>query len=225
MVAVDSTGGIWDFDNWAYPVRLDAATSGAGSLHSDILQTQCTSGVRVALLRYNIVLAWWWNGATQPETSIYPIDLEPRFEPQRGVDGEEGEGATKAVKGVPCVSLRTKVDFFRLPFVPMDGLPPTDKDVRPSPAGRPRLVKIAVFGSPRRESLLGLTNQGHVVLFRDMASRRDAMDGRWQYVRFSSHTKMGRIFIRISWLLLATRKAFAEHLLSKVSRMTNETLE
>lgn len=174
-VALDNSGGIWGFDNWAYPVRLNSSILDPSS-DGEVAQIQCTSSVCTALLKNGDVLAWWSNGITQlPEEPIRSTDLTP--------DDDDVDGRT--LKAIRCILLRSQVEFCRLPAIPTGVLPPIHSTGRTGWSERPRLVKIAAMGYREQgdcEALLGLTKLGHVVIFRDMQCRMDAEVGNWEYV-------------------------------------------
>lgn len=174
MVGLDSTGNIWDIDDREYPIRLDASISGA-PLDSEVVQIQCTPDVSTALLKSGAVLVWWSDDV-----------IQSRGAPARSVDlyleDEEGEGAT--MKAIRCVLLSDQVKFCRVPEIPMDDLPLRNKCADNGLPNRPQLVKIAAarLRFMGYDVLLGLTNQGHVLLFRDMWNETSIAGGHWEYV-------------------------------------------
>ena len=95
---------------------------------------------------------------------------------------EEHDLANKANKifatpahEIPCATWDLKQDSFKLPA--LANLPPLPTSLESKDI---KVVKIAAFDN----SLIALTNYGHVVKFDGLANGMTAKTGRWTYVSF-----------------------------------------
>lgn len=118
----------------------------------------------------------WWPFSGHLETIIRQKNVE--------FDIEGDKKAIATTDGtIPCVTWSFSEDPFRLPSIPE--LPSLREDDEEQ--SRTQLVKIAGLDG----HIIGLTNRGHVLIYRSLETASAAQHGRWHYVR--SHMDLKKI--------------------------------
>ena len=87
------------------------------------------------------------------------------------------------IKTIPCESIDCELSLYRVPDIPYTTLREANRRtlVEPDPdddGTMLKLVKISIVGL----AMIGLTNRGHVLLFRNLEGPTFARTGVWEYV-------------------------------------------
>ena len=110
----------------------------------------------------------WWPFSGHLETIIRQKNDE--------LDIEGDKKAIPTPDGtIPCITWSFSEDPFRLPSIPeLPSVKGDDEEQSPT-----QLVKIAGLDG----HIVGLTNRGHVLIYRSVETAPAAQLGRWHYVR------------------------------------------
>ncbi|KAJ3562459.1 hypothetical protein NP233_g9555 [Leucocoprinus birnbaumii] len=177
--ALDSKNKIWNFDNWGRPFELSSPLL---SQHgSEPIQIECGWAFSAVLMTDGEVLVWWPTRgrlANIVRTETEKFNTEDIGKAQITSDGV-----------IPCHTWKAISDPVLLPSLPtLPDISDVGESYKKHP---PKLVKIGGMDS----HLVGLTNYGHVVLFRGL-DHEQAMGRVWEYIgvmqlpKFSELTKI-----------------------------------
>ncbi|KAJ3569626.1 hypothetical protein NP233_g4934 [Leucocoprinus birnbaumii] len=171
--ALDSKNRIWNFVNWGRPFELSSPL--LSQYGSEPLQIECGWDFSSVLMTDGEVLVWWPSKGRLAE-----------------IIGEETEkfntediGKAEVRSGViPCHTWKATSDPVLLPSLPpLPDISDVGESYEKHP---PKLVKIGGMNS----HLVGLTNYGHVVIFRGL-DHEEAMGRDWEYLpEFSELPKL-----------------------------------
>ena len=171
--SLDALNQIWTFTSWGRPFKLSS------NIFTDPeyapVQVECGWSFSSILTKSGDVFLWWpFSGHL--ETIIRQKNVE--------FDIEGDKKAIATTDGtIPCVTWSFSEDPFRLPSIPE--LPSLREDDEEQ--SRTQLVKIAGLDG----HIIGLTNRGHVLIYRSLETASAAQHGRWHYVR--SHMDLKKI--------------------------------
>ena len=161
-MALDTDSTVWTFEEWGNPTRLVSPSLDCSSPETTPIQAECGLSFCAVLTESGDVYVWW------PDSDTF--------------DGLRWEAAATRVRPVsggtiiPCRTKELKMDPIKLSALPdLPDLP--DTGLSGEERGREtRLIKIAAS----YESLIGLTNKGHVLKLNGLGSKDGA--GIWYYV-------------------------------------------
>ncbi|KXN90148.1 SCF-associated factor 1 [Leucoagaricus sp. SymC.cos] len=190
--ALDNKNKIWTFVNWGRPFRLSSSL--LSQPDSEPLQIECGWSFASALMKTGEVLVWWPTRGALAEA----INREAER-----LNAEDIGTAQVTYGIIPCHTWEVAVDPILLPSLPqLPDITESDTDYEKQP---PRLIQIGGMDS----HLVGLTNYGHVVLFRGLDSEQAIGTRGWEYVCPAQH----------AWLALADVCATQLPEFSEVSRV------
>ncbi|KAJ7574459.1 regulator of chromosome condensation 1/beta-lactamase-inhibitor protein II [Mycena floridula] len=160
---LDSANQIWTFLNWGRPFRLSSPLLRAP--HFIPVQVECGWTFSAAVSKSGDVLVWW----------PFSDPLETRISDKyTELDVQENTKA-QAVDGIiPCVLVDIKADPVTLPPIPR--LPVLSEDVEEQ--SEPRIIQIGGLDN----SIVALTNQGHVLKFGPIDNNSSVSRAAWQYL-------------------------------------------
>lgn len=130
------------------------------------------------LNRTGEVFVWFpsdaWHGS-----ALTPEEMDAEDDYDDDDDDDENEYITAGYSGVhsdeiPCTTWNLRQDTFKLPGLPELPSLPVCTGAEPDV----KLVKIAGL----ENTLIGLTNHGHVLLFGLLTNESSAKSSRWTYV-------------------------------------------
>lgn len=167
--ALDVDGRVWNLQSWGRPFAIKSPLMDCSSPPTTPRRLQCGSGYTSALMASGDVLIW------------YPLDGEifqtvKSHEAQAAKQGE----SVAAIDGIiPCQSWEMEMDaaLLRLPSLP------TLPDLAEPDRNAMGVVLDKLYGTWK--SLIGVTNQGHVVKI-EVSCDRDPVG--WTYLpHYSDH--------------------------------------
>lgn len=161
--AIDSKNIIWTFVNWGRPFELSSLF--LSQPDTEPRQIECGWSFSAVLMTNGEVLVWWPSDGRLAEVI--------RQETQKLDNGQIGMAQATDDGIIPCHTWKAAVDPVLLP-----SLPPLPDFVDVGEHYPPKLVKIGGMNS----HIVGLTNYGHVVIFRGL-DHEQAMGRGWEYVR------------------------------------------
>ena len=166
---LDANSMVWNFINWGRPFRLASPLLDCSSPETTPIQIKCRLPLSAVLSGSGDVYAWWPYGDA----------LNSQYE-QAMAELDEDE-STKAIVSdggtvIPCYTWEIKMDPVKFPTLPnLRDLPATglpEDECRKET----KLIKIAGFYN----SLVGLTNKGHVLKMDKLSAEDSARV--WHYV-------------------------------------------
>jgi len=171
-MVLDSKNLVWTFVNWGRPFRLDTPMLDCTSPETTPLQAESGWSFCAVLTQSNDVLVFW----------PFSGEVDSRHAEETAIMDERGDCHARPTPDhtIPCVPMTLRADPLRIPHIPQlpelndTGLSQEEKSKETV------LVKIAAFDN----SLIGLTNKGHVLKFGDL-SNEDSFDRStpWEYVK------------------------------------------
>lgn len=166
--ALDVDRRVWNLQSWGRPFAIKSPLMDCSSSATTPLRLQCGSGYTSALMASGDVLIW------------YPLDGEIF----QTVKSHSAQAATPVVVGngmIPCQPWELDAEPLRLPSLPaLPDLAEPDRD-----AVHVSLDKL--YGTWK--SLIGVTNQGHVVKI-EVSRDRDPVG--WTYLPHYSDPRLVR---------------------------------
>ena len=159
-MALDANSIVWTFEVWGRPTRLVSSSLDCSSLETTPIQAECGQSFCTVLTGSGDVYAWWTNAGFFERLYLKPDTT--RVRPVETV--------------IPCRTRKVKMDPIKLPALP--DLPDLPATGLPEEERRKetRLIKIAACD----DSLIGLTNKGHVLKLDEMDDENNTRI--WQYV-------------------------------------------
>jgi len=160
---LDANLQIWTFLNWGRPFRLVSSLLDCSNPDSTPVQVECGWGFSSVLTKAGDVFIWF-PFETRMEQIIESHD--------NTMNAQHNKAKASPDKVIPCSTWDLNIDPVRLPALPsLPTLAETKEETK--------LVKIAGFD----RSLVGLTNQGHVLTFSSLGNENLTSRGAWTYVR------------------------------------------
>ncbi|KAF7308855.1 RCC1/BLIP-II protein [Mycena kentingensis (nom. inval.)] len=165
--ALDHKSQVWNFTNWGRPFVLSSSHI---QRDSRPVQVECGWAFSSLLTKSGEIFVWWPLHGTMADRIVSKNDE---------MDAAKTFAAKPEDGVIPCATWTLEAqDLNRLP-----PLPPLPKlvdtgDAEGENEGEPKIIKIAAMDG----SLVALTNQGHVVLFRGLESEDSLAQGRWKYL-------------------------------------------
>ena len=178
-MALDTGNNVWLFCSWGVPRRLVSSLLDCTSAFSTPRQAEC-GWVFSAVLTQEGGIYVFWPFSAQMATLLTPWSAQV-----------VGAGPPRANEGVlHCIPMDFSLEPLRLPDLPL--LPELDEEAnsRNEPT---RVVSIAGLDN----SLVALTNKGHVLKFDDLGDIDSASSGRWTYVGLLKNV-LNTVFSRLS---------------------------
>lgn len=165
--ALDSRNRIWNFVNWGRPFSIDSPM--LHDLTAPPVQVECGWAFSAALLASGDILVWW--PFNDPLARII----------QEHKDAMDSDQSKKARANehheIPCITWNVdSVDLTRLP--PLPDLPPLRSSGNAEYNQPPRIIQIAGLDS----RIVGVTNQGHVLIFGGLSNAAVVADSNWEYL-------------------------------------------
>ncbi|KIK61714.1 hypothetical protein GYMLUDRAFT_42746 [Collybiopsis luxurians FD-317 M1] len=161
--SLDSKNQIWTFLNWGRPFKLVSDLFNAPDFTP--VQVECGWTFSVALTKSGAVVVWW--PFSDPMRTVIETKMGE-------MDTQEGTRAHSTSDGIiECAPWDLRMDPIILPSLP--SLPALSADNDSTTENEVRIIKIAGFDN----AIVGLTNQGHVLLFNDLG---EASRGSWKYL-------------------------------------------
>ncbi|KAF5351928.1 hypothetical protein D9756_007455 [Leucocoprinus leucothites] len=172
--ALDTKNRIWTFVNWGRPFELSSPL--LSQPESAPLQIECGWGFSSVLMADGEVLVWWPSRGRLGDVV--------REEAERLNAEGIGKAEVTSDDTIPCHTWKASLDPVLLPSLPpLPDIADMGEDYKKHP---PKLVKIGGMDS----HLVGLTNYGHVVIFRGL-DHEEAMGRAWEYLpEFSELTRL-----------------------------------
>ena len=166
---LDANSTVWNFISWGRPFRLVSPLLDCSSPETTPIQIECRLPLSAVLSGSGDVYAWWPYGDA----------FKSRY--QRAMAELDKDESTKAIVPdggtvIPCYTWEINMDPVKLPALPnLRDLPATGL---PGDECRKetKLIKIAGF----QNSLVGLTNKGHVLKMDKLYTEDSARI--WHYV-------------------------------------------
>jgi SCF-associated factor 1 len=171
-MVLDSKNLVWTFVNWGRPFRLDTPMLDCTMPETTPLYAESGWSCCAILTQSNDVLVYW----------PFSGEVGSRLTEEEDIMNERGDSHAYPTSDhtIPCVPLALRVNPLRIPPIP--ALPELN-DAGLSQEERSKetvLVKIAAFDN----SLIGLTNKGHVLKFGDLSNEHSfSASTRWEYVK------------------------------------------
>ena len=183
-VAFDAKGQIWTFVSWGRPFRLVTPALDGSFPDSTPVQVECGWTFCVALMDSGDVYAWW------------PFDQEivAPYEATMATMNEQGDKRAQATTDgkIPCATWDLIYNPVRLPSIDVRRLPELSDSQDEGSDQAPginsesvKLVKIAAADN----TLIGLTNAGHVLKLDHLERPQSARTSQWEYVSFCDITQ------------------------------------
>lgn len=180
-MGLDVEGDVWVFLSWSHPLRIISPKFDKSSPASRIIQIECDWSLSAALSESGDVYLWWPLG--EKFWDVYFEQTEAAL--WRAYATENGV--------IPCTPQYCPYDPDILP--PLPSLPL----LNPSSAGSagddtpPKIVQIA----GTYESLLCLTDKGHVLEYGVLSDGVALGHGQWRYVRLPVTLMIRYTFIHL----------------------------
>lgn len=169
-MVLDAKSTVWTFVNWGRPFRLLSPLLDCHAPDTTPLQIECDWTFCTILTKAGDVLVYWpYSGGLNRQIEQTETDLNQQ--------GDKNAYPTED-HCIPCVTTVIEADPFRLPPIPttlpdlVNGLSEEERDAET------RLIRIAAYDN----TLVGLTNKGHVLKFANLANERIFRSTRWEYV-------------------------------------------
>ena len=164
-VALDANSTVWTFQDWGSPTRLVSPSIDCSSPETTPIQAETGFSFCAVLTGSGDVYVWWPDSETMGRLRL-----------------EAGMTRVRPIKTIiPCRTWKVKMDPIKLPTLPdLPDLPATglpEEELRKET----RLIKIAACN----DSLVGLTNKGHVLKLEGMYAVEDTRI--WYYVSENVH--------------------------------------
>lgn len=159
--SLDTSHRIWNFANWAHPFWLSSPVFKDPDFKP--VQIECGWMFSCVLTHSGDVLVWW----------PFSGEMDTRIQAAR----QPGNANTYAPRkgAISCVPWELNLNPTRLP--PMPALP--DLTSGGSAEQKPtKLIQVAGLD----KHLIGLTNQGHVLIFDSLDNEITVLRGGWQYL-------------------------------------------
>ena len=169
MMTLDTNYTVWTFTSWGRPFRLVSPLLDCSSPETTPIQIECGWESSVVLTKSGDVYLWWlYEGAFG----------EQYWKAMAKLDEDESTNAIVPDGGtvIPCHTWEINLDPIKLPILPRlpdllaTGL--SEEEHRKET----KLIKISAFDN----SLVGLTNKGHVLKMGDLFGDYSAQV--WHYV-------------------------------------------
>ena len=160
-MVLDADSTVWTFKDWGRPTRLVSPSLNHSSPETTPIQVECGPWYCAVLTGSGDVYAWWMYRGTFINLCLEASRTAPVL---------DHEGV------IPCRTREFEMDPIKLsalpglPNLPATGLPEEER------TKETRLIKIAAC----HDSLIGLTNKGHVLKLDGMGSEDDTRI--WYYV-------------------------------------------
>ena len=103
-VAVDAQGHVWNFPNWAFPIRLTSSLLYNGSPNTEIKQVVQGQNSCALLMNSGAVRAWWLAGHQTPDPNTW-----------RKAHAGLSIGSGGEIRCIPCVHAECDVKLVQLP--------------------------------------------------------------------------------------------------------------
>lgn len=169
-MVLDDKSIIWNFVNWGRPFRLLSPLLDCHAPDTTPLQIECGWTFSTVLTKSGDVLVYWPYGG----------GLHRQVEDNEAALNQQGDKNAYPTEDhcIPCVTSTIQADPFRLPPIPTtlpsldSGLSEEERDMET------RLIRIAAYDN----TLVGLTNKGHVLKFANLANESVFRNTRWEYV-------------------------------------------
>ena len=168
-MTLDANSMVWNFTSWGRPFRLISPSLDCSSPNTTPIQVECDSEFSTVLTKSGDVYAWW--------------PFEGTFEDRcrEGMAELDKDESTKAIipdggTVIPCHAWEINMDPVKVPKLPdLPDLPGTglSEEERKKET---KLIKIAAV----YKGLIGLTNQGHVLMLDGMGKEGSIRN--WRYV-------------------------------------------
>jgi SCF-associated factor 1 len=170
-----ASGVIYTFQCWGRPYKLSSQLLNTRHGDGAIKQIEAGWAFCAALTNAGNVIVWWPGSG--PLLVAYDAARESLN--QRANMGEEELRArpTEDMKEIPCHVFELGVEPVQLDDLPPD-LPDLPLEEGEKRAVSTRIIKIAGADN----TLIALTNGGHVLRYTNLTSEAEYQQGRWEYV-------------------------------------------
>ena len=172
---LDTDNRIWTFTNWGRPFCLSSSV--LSDPDNVPKQIECGWMFSSMLTKSGDVFVWW------PLEGPIGTLVQQKM---REMDNEGDQMANAEGTTIPCVPWDMELPPIRLPPIP--SLPDFTDD-----GEEPQLIQIAAF----ENSIVGLTNLGHVLKFDSLHDETEVPRGHWEYVNLI-------LAFRQCWILSVT---------------------
>ncbi|CAL1714557.1 unnamed protein product [Somion occarium] len=184
--AFDATGNIWNLTSWGRPFRLVSTLLDRSSPHSTPIQVECGWWSVAVLTASRDVIIWWpTRGEMLQRIRAKNRELD-KYNPQSKAKpvSDLNHHNRGVISYIPCYTWELAMDPVRLPGIPVNSLPDLvhtglSHDARQEETV---LTKIAVT----ENSLIGLTNKGHVLRYTRLFNENSYLLGLWEYLPYFS---------------------------------------
>ncbi|KAI0064013.1 RCC1/BLIP-II [Artomyces pyxidatus] len=170
-MALDSQSQVWTFVSWGRPFKFQSPLLDCHAADTTPVQVECGWAFSSILTASGDVLVYW----------PFAGEIDTRVQTENTIMNQRSDSQAHATSdnSIPCVAWTLRSDPFRLPHLPqLPKLDGTGADEGPDDFMEVKLIKIASFDN----QLIGLTNKGHVLKFRDLSNEASLRHGQWEYL-------------------------------------------